>query len=55
MKASSIFQRKMLETTRGIAGPHRKYQSIGTVYCTSELTPGSVLWFCFTVDPVRLY
>ena len=30
MKAPSIFQRKMLETTRRIARPHRKYRSLGT-------------------------
>ena len=30
MKVPSIFQRKMMETTRGIARPHRKYRSLGT-------------------------
>ena len=29
-EAPSIFQRKMLETTRCIARPHRKYRSLGT-------------------------
>ena len=30
MKAPSMFQRKMLETTRGITRPHRNYRSLGT-------------------------
>ena len=32
MKAPSIFQRKMLETTRVIARPHRKHRSLGTPF-----------------------